>query len=172
MASNRTREPLRGAFIAILAAAIGAGGTLIGNQLASSNARAQLSAQFSHDDSIRQHDSRQNAYAEFISAASQYELDLIRLGVTHADDQKPPSKTEFKEITGDAARLQTLSSEVRVVGSAKAASLAVVVRNALDDIINSALKGEVGPEELVSRANDIEPKIGVFVIAARDELNK
>ncbi len=33
MATNRAREPLRGAFIAILAAAIAAGGTLLGSQL-------------------------------------------------------------------------------------------------------------------------------------------
>ena len=78
MASNRTREPLRGAFIAILAAAIGAGGTLLGNQLASTNARQQVSAQLSHDDSVRQSELRRTAYAKFTAAATHYEIDLAR----------------------------------------------------------------------------------------------
>ena len=68
MASTRTREPLRGAFIAILAAAIAALGTLAGNQLAASNARDQLSVQLSNDASVRQYEAVRDAYTNFISA--------------------------------------------------------------------------------------------------------
>src|SRR5918993_2722747 len=128
MASNRTREPLRGAFIAILAAAIGAGGTLLGNQLASSNAREQVAAQLSHDDSVRQSESRRDAYVNFISGVSEYEIDLQRVVLLSGD--KPPSKRELEELIGDVARLETLSSVVQVVGSAEAAGLAVGIRKA------------------------------------------
>jgi hypothetical protein len=170
MASNRTREPLRGAFIAILAAAIGAAGTLLGNQLASSNAREQVAVQLSHDDSVRQSESRQDAYANFIAGVSEYEIDLERVVLLSGD--KPPSKTDLKELIGDVARLETLSSVVQVVGSAKAAGLAVGIRKALDKILNSALNGDLGPEEILSRANDIEPKLELFAKAARDELRR
>jgi hypothetical protein len=81
MANNRAREPLRGAFIAILAAAIAAGGTLLGSQLANANARQQLSAQLSHEDRVRQYEVRRDAYENFFSTAGQYELDLETVSV-------------------------------------------------------------------------------------------
>ena len=171
MASNRTREPLRGAFIAIVAASIGAGGTLLGNQLASSNARQQLSAQFSHDDSVRQSELRRAVYAKFIAAASQYELDLERVPAIAANKGSLGEK-EFRELTSDAGKLLTVSSEVQVVGSAKAASLAKAVRSDLDDILNLGLSDRLSSEEMNSRANANERKLSLFVSAAHDELNE
>jgi hypothetical protein len=171
MASNRTREPLRGAFIAILAAAIGAGGTLLGNQLASANAGQQLSVQLSHDDSVRQSELRRAVYAKFIAAASQYELDLERVPAIAANKGSLNEK-EFRELTDDGGRLLSVSSEVQVVGSAKAASLAEAVRNDLDDILNLGLSGRLSPEEMNARANANERKLSLFVGAAHDELNK
>jgi hypothetical protein len=170
MATNRAREPLRGAFIAILAAAIAAGGTLLGSQLASANARQQLSAQLSHDDRVRLYEVRREVYSRFISAASQYELDLARVAVLNAE--KGLSVKVFKELTGDGSRLLTVTAEVQVVGSAKAASLAKAVRNDLDDILNLGLNNRLSPEDTLSRANRNEDKLNLFVGGAHDELNK
>jgi hypothetical protein len=170
MATDRAREPLRGAFIAILAAAIAAGGTLLGSQLANANARQQLSAQLSHEDRVRQDEARNDAYANFISAASQYELDLETVAAITAE--KGLSVKDFKELTGDAGRLLTAAAEVQVVGSVKAVSLAKVVRKDLDDILNSGLSNRLSPEDITSRANANERKLIVFAGSAHDELNK
>jgi hypothetical protein len=169
MASNRTREPLRGAFIAILAAAIGAAGTLLGNQLASANTRHTLSVQLDHDDSARLYELRRDVYAKFISAVSQYEVGLIRAAEHSANQQSQSlSETDLKELTGDFAQLQSEWAEVQVVGSTKAAGLATVVRKGLDDILTSE---NLSADEVGSRAQGIEPKLRVFVNAAHDELN-
>ncbi len=168
MASNRMREPLRGAFIAILAAAIGAGGTLAGNAISSANARDQLAAQFAHDDSVRQVDLRRDAYENFITVASRYQSDLVRLAVLAANGQSN-SKTELKALTGDSAQILTLWSEVQVVGSAKAASLALAVRKDLDAITFSP--SDVPPEQIVSKALKTKAKLQLLVNVARVELN-
>jgi len=168
MASNRIREPLRGAFIAILAAAIGAGGTLAGNAIASANAHDQLAAQFAHDDRARQVDLRRDAYENFITAASRYQFDLVRLGILAANGQSN-SNTELKVLTGDSAQILTLWSEVQLVGSAKAASLARAVRNDLDDITFS--RPDLAPEQAVSKALKTKAKLQLFVNVARVELN-
>ena len=167
MAGNRTSEPLRGAFIAILAAAIGAGGTLLGNAIASANARDQLVAQFAHDNRVRQVDLRREVYEKFITAASQYQSDIVRLTVLAAGRQSN-LKTILKVVTGDSAQMLTLLSEVQVVGSANAASLARAVRNDLDDI---AFSDHLSPEQTVDRANKNKDKLQLFVNAVRTELN-
>jgi hypothetical protein len=167
MASNRISGPLQGAFIAIFAAAIGAGGTLAGNAIASANAHDQLVAQLAHDDSVRQLDLRRDAYENFIAAASQYQFDLIRLAVLAANQQSNV-KTELKVLTGDSAHTLTLWSEVQVVGSAKAARLGLAVRTYLDAITFSS---DLGPEQILSRAQKTGPKLQLFVNVARAELN-
>jgi hypothetical protein len=171
MASNRTREPLRGAFIAILAAAIGAAGTLLGNQLASSNAREQVAAQLSHDDSVRHSELRRAAYAKFTAAAIQYERDLVRVTVI-AGSKGSLGEKEFTKLTDDDGRLSTVSADVQVVGSAKAASLAEAVRKDLNEIFNLGLSGRLSGDETIARANADEDKLNLFVRAAHDELNK
>jgi hypothetical protein len=82
------------------------------------------------------------------------------------------NEKEFRELTDDGGRLLSVSSEVQVVGSAKAASLAEAVRNDLDDILNLGLSGRLSPEEMNARANANERKLSLFVGAAHDELNK
>jgi hypothetical protein len=170
MANNRAREPLRGAFIAILAAAIAAGGTLLGSQLANANARQQLSAQLSHEDRVRQYEVRRDAYENFFSAAGQYELDLETVSVLAAEKGGSLSVKDFRELTDDAARLLTVTAEVQVFGSAKAVNLANAVRNDLNDILNSALSDRLSPEDTNKRANANEDKLKLFIAAAHDEL--
>jgi hypothetical protein len=172
MATNRAREPLRGAFIAILAAAIAAGGTLLGSQIASANARQQLSAQLSHDDRVRLYEVRRDVYSRFISAASQYELDLETGSLLAAETGSSLSEKDFRELTDDAARLVTVTSEVQVVGGAKAVSLAKAVRNDLNEILNLVVNDALSPEGTNSRANRNEDKLNLFVGGAHDELNK
>jgi hypothetical protein len=166
MAGNRTHEPLRAAFIAILAAAIGAGGTLAGNAIASANAHDQLAAQFAHEDRVRQVDLRRDAYEKFISTASQYRIDILRL-VTLQEAHQTDRKTVLKVLSTDSAQILTVSAEIQVVGSAKAASLALAVRKDLDAITFSDLP----PEQTIDRAVKTQSRLQLFVDAARVELN-
>ncbi len=167
MAENRRREPLRGAFIAIVAAAIAAGGTLAGNALASANARDQLAAQIEHEDSVRHDDLRRDAYNRFISVASKYEVDLRRFSL--ATTEKEASSTN-QIIATDISEIESVWSEVQLVGSAKAAGLAGAVRDAFDQITNNA--GRMTADEIGLRAQRADPKLRLFINAAREELNK
>jgi hypothetical protein len=167
MADSRRREPLRGALIAIVAAAIAAGGTLAGNALASANARDQLAAQIEHEDSVRQDDLRRDAYKRFISVASKYEVDLRRFSLISTE--KEVSSTN-QTIATDISEIEAVWSEVQLVGSAKAAGLAGTVRDALNQITNNA--GGIDFDEIGLRAQRVEPKIRLFINAAREELNK
>jgi hypothetical protein len=110
-------------------------------------------------------------YAKFIAAASQYELDLERVPAIAANKGSLGEK-EFRELTDDGGRLLTVSSEVQVVGSATAASLAEAVRSDPDKILNLGLSDRLSPEEMNARANANERKLKLFVSAAHDELNK
>ncbi len=168
MAGKRISEPLRGAFIAMAAAAIGAGGTLAGNSLAGANARDQLAAQIEHEDNVRQDDLRRDAYQEFISAASQYQIDLRVVAQIAAAQQRPSTEKDLRDITNDSAQIQIVWSKIEVVGSAKAADLAGGIRKALDDIA----EGGLTPDEIETRAVQIFPMLDRFVEAVRDELNK
>jgi hypothetical protein len=145
---------------------------LLGSQLASANARQQLSAQLSHDDRIRQYEVRRDVYARFISAASQYELDLETDAVIAAEKGSSLSVKDLRELTDDGGRLLAVTSEVQVVGGVKAVSLAKAVRNDLDKILNLVVFGGLSPEDTNSRANANERKLNLFVAAAHDELNK
>jgi hypothetical protein len=167
VADSRRREPLRGALIAIVAAVIAAGGTLAGNAVASANARDQLTAQIEHEDSIRQDDLRRDAYTRFISVASRYEIDLLRFSL--ANTEKEVSSTN-QIVATDYSEIQAAWSEVQLVGSTKAAGLAGAVRGALDQITNKASGMDL--EEIGRRAQRVEPKLRLFINAAREELNK
>ncbi len=167
MASNRISGPLQGAFIAIFAAAIGAGGTLAGNAIASANAHDQLVAQFANDDRVRHHESLRDAYTKFISATSQAEMDVIRVVVHDTQVHRNTTGTEFKELFGDAAQLQFLSADVQVVGSRKAADLAFAVSGYFKDIIGT----DHSTDELFSMASAMEPRLQRLVNVAQDELN-
>src|SRR6266446_6522502 len=148
LATNRTREPLRGALIAILAAAIGAGGTLIGNQLASVNARTQQSAQFTHDDSVRRHESRQGAYTKFTAAAKHAETDLIIVLTHDFQTQQATSPKEFKQVFGDEAKLYAAWSDVQTLGGSKEVALSTEVLDTFDHILQL---NNPSQEELNSR---------------------
>jgi hypothetical protein len=167
MADNRRREPLRGAFIAIVAAAIAAVGTLAGNALASANARDQLTAQIEHEDSVRHDDLRRDAYNRFISVASKYEVDLHRTSL--ASTEKEASSLN-QILATDISEIESVWSEVQLVGSAKAAGLAGAVRDDLDQITKNA--SSMNADEISLRAERAEPKLRLFINAAREELNK
>jgi hypothetical protein len=168
MASTRTREPLRGAFIAILAAAIAALGTLAGNQLAASNARDQLSVQLSYEDSVRQHDAVQDAYTNFIAATSQAKLDALRVLQVDIERQRNTTPAELKEIHADAAQLEALSADIQMIGSRKAASFASAVTKAYDDLVFIPNQSTA---ELHRGALAVQPKLDDFVSNAHAELN-
>jgi hypothetical protein len=167
VATNRTREPLRGAIIAILAAAIGAGGTLIGNQLASVNARTQQRAEFSHDDSARRQESQQGSYTKFTAASKHSETDLIIVLQHDFQTGQPTSEKEFKEVFRDEALLYTAWSDVQTVGSIKAAALATEVLDTFDEILQL---NNPSPKEVNSQLNVFESKLKSFVDASRTSL--
>jgi hypothetical protein len=75
-------------------------------------------------------------------------------------------------LTDDDSRLLAVTSEVQLVGTAKAASLAKAARKDLNAILNSIVLDRSSPEEIISGANANERKLNLFVAAAHDELNK
>jgi hypothetical protein len=167
VADNRRREPLRGAFIAIIAAAIAAAGTLAGNALASANARDQLTAQIEHEDSVRQDDLRRDAYNRFVSVASKYQVDLERFSII-STEKEAISLNQL--VATDLSQIESVWSEVQLVGSIKAASLAGSVRDALDQITRNS--GNVEWADIASKAEQTESKLRLFINAAREELAK
>jgi hypothetical protein len=165
--STKTPEPLRGAFIAILAAAIAALGTLAGNQLAASNARDQLSVQLSYDDRVRQHEALRDAYTNFISATSQAKLDALRVLQVDIELQRNTTATELKELHADAAQLEALWADILMIGSRKAAGFASAVTKAYDALV---LTPNQSAEELHKGTLALQPKLDAFVSNARAEL--
>lgn len=165
MVGNSKREPLRGALIAVIAAAIGAGGTLAGNSLAAVNARDQLRIQLEDEERVRQHDARRDAYQGLISVASEYQVDLLRVASEAIEEDRNSTPEENAEIAGDVAQLQSAWGEVQLVGSAQAADLAEDLRTTLNDYAS----GGNSNEELLDVAN--LPELVDFIDAAREELN-
>ena len=168
MASNRRWEPLWAALIAILAAAIGAGGTLAGNHLANVHARTQLAAQLTHDDRARQADVRRKAYSGFISAVSEYQNDLLR-EVDNLGDPPKPTAAQINEITADSAQLLAVWAEIQLVSGAKVTVLATKVREALDAVFQ--LDPLTKEKIRFIAEKDSEDKLDSFLFAAREELN-
>jgi hypothetical protein len=163
MARNGTSEPLRGALIAVVAAAIGAGGTLVGNSLAAENAREQLAVQLVHDDRVREHDARRDAYQRFIFVASDYELDLVRLIAKGAEDTEA-----IDSLIPKLTQLQTALGEVQLAaGRGEATGLAKAVFDELD-----MATGEGGSPSVEEVTSTVGPLLGDFIEAARAELNR
>ena len=151
MARARTSEPLRGAFIAIIAAAIGALGTLGGNALSNANAQNLLK----HDDEVRQDDLRLDAYSEFTSVATGY---VIRLETGRTGGS-------------DVLEIVAASGNVQLVGSRGAANQAFEIQQALIRITNGVLSRDLDLEEAKKGAKETEPLISTFVDLASAELN-
>jgi hypothetical protein len=160
MASDRTREPLRGALIAIVAAAIGALGTLGGNALSTANARALLE----NENEVRQEDLRRDAYEGFVTAATKLVLEIQAVSVTEKGDFSA-FKRDYLEV------IETLSA-VRLVGSREAAGLAYTIA---DDLIKlgNGLNDGLDPVEARDRAGVIatEKLYGDFVSTGIEELS-
>jgi len=120
--ADRNRRPLRGASIAILAAAIGSFGSLIGVVVASANAPADVRAQLDHEDQVRLFDLRRDAYQRFISVATQYVLDV------------QAGRVDESTTIRDTHELLAASSEIHLVGSNDAALDAEDVTGALIEV--------------------------------------
>jgi len=171
MASDRARDQLRGAFIAIVAAVIEAAGTLVGGALANANAREQLSAQFSHEDTVRQYESRRDAYEKFIAATSQARMDLIILA-GQVENSQSTSPREQQLVLGHYAQLATLASGVQIVGSRKAAALASLILMTFEQLFRSNLGSKEAAKEIESTADAVEAARVHFARTVGDELNK
>jgi hypothetical protein len=171
MASDRARDQLRGAFIAIVAAVIAAAGTLVGGALANANAREQLSAQFSHEDTVRQYESRRDTYEKFIAATSQARADLLILA-GQVENNQSTSLRQQEKVLGHYAQLATLASGVQIVGSRKVAELALLILKTYEQLFRSNLGPKEAAKEIGSTADDVEAARVRFAKAAGDELNK
>ncbi len=159
MVSQRTPEPLRGAFIAIVAAAIGTGGTLAGNAIANANASHNLTTQIGHEDQTRQADLRREAYAEFVSVATRYIIDIQ----TDVNNQSA-ARADLHDIIA-------AYSEIRFVGSLEVARLAAKIWHDLNDITIDFFNGDVGPGSANHRAETVAIMVlNRFVPAGRKDL--
>ena len=161
MVSRRMSEPLRGAFIAVVAAAIGTGGTLAGSAIATANASHNLTTQIRHEDQIRQADLRRVAYAKFVSVATRYIID-IQIDVS---DQSA-ARADLHDVIA-------AYSEIQLVGSQEAAQLAITIWQDLNEISNDFNDGKVdqaGANGRASAAADMMFKH--FVPVGRKDVNR
>ena len=161
MVSERMPEPLRGAFIAIVAAAIGTGGTLAGNAIATANASQNLTTQIGHEDQTRQADLRREAYAEFVSVATRYIIDIQ----TNVNKQSA--------VRADVHDIIAAYSAIRFVGSPEAARLAEQIWLDLNGITNDFYSGHENPGGANDRAESVfEMVLKRFVPAGRMDLSR
>ena len=161
MVSRRMPDPLRGAFIAVVAAAIGTGGTLAGSAIATANASHNLTTQIRHEDQIRQADLRRDAYAKFVSVAIRYIIDIQ----TNVSDQST-ARADLHDVVA-------AYSEIQLVGSPEAAQLAVKIGQELIDITNKFYNGKVYQDGASSRAGAAADMVrDDFVPVARTDVNR
>jgi hypothetical protein len=161
MARSRTSEPLRGAFIAIIAAAIGAGGSLAANAMANANAQRTLDRQIANEDRIRRDDLRRDAYQGFVSEATTFVIDL------QAEPAVPKSKSIF---TADLNELIASESAVRLVGSPDAAQEATAIREDLNMLMNNA--PSMAREDVGEQAEQTFSSVQEFVDLGSKELHE
>jgi hypothetical protein len=95
-------------------------------------------------------------------------MDLIRVLLQDKSTGKSTTEEELKIVLGDNAQVTALCANVQVLGSTKAATLAVAVRDAFDSIVTS---DNLSIDQLLSRADGINLKVRAFVDAAHDDLN-
>ncbi len=161
MVSERMPEPLRGAFIAIVAAAIGTGGTLAGNAIATANASHNLTTQIGHEDQTRQADLRRAAYAEFVSVATRYIIDIQ----TNVKNQSA--------ARADVHDIIAAYSAIRFVGSPEAARLAEKIWHDLNGITNDFHNGDEDERGANDRAQTVANTVlNRFVPAGRKDLSR
>jgi hypothetical protein len=184
MADNRRSEPLRGAFIAIVAAAIAAGATLAGNYLASVNARDQLrTLRVATLTPQRQQPQAGTAVREQVVVRRPLTAQIEHEDSVRRDDLRRDAYNGFisaaskyeadlrrfsfittereasslgQTIATDVSQIESVWSEVQLFGSAKAAGLAGTVRDAFDQITNNF--NNMGWDEIALRARRADPK--------------
>jgi hypothetical protein len=161
MVGRRMPEALRGAFIAVVAAAIGTGGTLAGSAIATANASHNLTIQIRHEDQTRQADLRRVAYANFVSVATRYIIDI-------QIDVSDPSTAR-----ADLHDVIAASSEIQLVGSLEAAQLATKIGQDLNGITNDFHDGKVDQAGANGRATAaFQMTFDRFVPVARTDVNR
>jgi hypothetical protein len=161
MVSRRMPGPLRGAFIAVVAAAIGTGGTLAGSAIATANASHNLTTQIRHEDQTRQADLRRDAYAKFVSVATRYIIDIQ----IDASDRSA-LHTDLHDIIA-------AYSEIQFVGSREAAQLAGKIWQDLNDITNDFNDSKVNQDGANHRASAAaRVTIDRFVPVGRKDVNR
>src|SRR6266508_3914175 len=117
MADVRPREAWKGAYIAIIAAAIGSFGSLIGVVVASSNARHNIERQLSDAHEVRQADLRREVYEGFASAAGKYLIDLEFTVTADVQAGRSTTESELRTIFDDFYGMDIALSNVRLVGT-------------------------------------------------------
>ena len=167
MASERAQDSLRGAVIAIVAAAIGALGSLGGTYLANDNARSQLASQLAHEDMVREANVRRDVYKRFIVAVHEFESDLG--DVSLATEQKRFPKLA-KELAQDSVRVNTVSTELLLVGSARASELAIRITDKLNR--TSASVPRLSQSEINHLKEDAHGDLNKFLDVVLDETKK
>ncbi len=161
MVSRRMPELQRGAVIAVVAAAIGTGGTLAGSAIATANASHNLTIQIRHEDQTRQADLRRDAYAKFVSVATRYIIDIE----TDVSDQRA-AKTDIHDVVA-------AYSEIHFIGSSEAAQLAEKIGLELNAITNDFMDGKVGRAGAHDRAEAaVDVMLNRFVPVGRNDVNR
>ena len=161
MVSRRMPDALRGAFIAVVASAIGTGGTLAGSAIATANASHNLTTQIRHEDQTRQADLRRDAYAKFVSVATRYIIDIE----TDVSDQRA-AITDIHDIIAAI-------SEIHFIGSLEAAQLAEKIGKDLNKISNDFHGGKVGQAGAYARAQaDADVMFNRFIPVGRTDVNR
>jgi len=162
--AERPSKALRGASIALVAAAIGSIGSLVGVFVANSNARDNLAAQLEHEDDMRLFDLKREAYQEFFVTAVNFLFDTeaFLLGEEGALD-KQTARHKFRKLVAAA-------SGIYLIGTADAALNA---QSVVGDF--SLMVGQQGVD--LSRDNvarvweDADHDIEVFMNDANNELS-
>jgi hypothetical protein len=171
--NGRTREWARGPLIAIVAAAIGSLGSLIGVVVANSNATHGLQTQLSHEDRVRKEDLRREAYERFVTSANTYLIDLERIVTADALADRNPTEAELKTIFDDHNHTQVALSATQFVGSEKAHKSGKVVLDKLDGLLNALSNGSLSVDDqkgMDTAEKSILDAMDAFVTLGRDEL--
>ena len=167
MAREGTSDSVKGAAIAIIAAAIGALGSLGGSYLANDNARQQLSLQIAHETAVRQVDLRRDAYKRFIVVANEYQSDLQDILPAIKEKRFPKLA---REIDNDSVRIHTAYSEIQLVGSEEAARQAQPVLLGLDKA--GRPPGRASEGSLRSEVEATNVVLQRFIDTVREEMNR
>jgi hypothetical protein len=156
-------DRLSNASIAIIAAALGALGTLGGTYLANSNTEHITSIQARHDESVRQSDLARGAYIAFINAYEQYRDDVLT--VRDEMEQGGASDSTIVKSNANLVRLYSALDQMKIVGHKRPLALA---QRTADTIANWDI--DTKAKELDRMAEKADTILNQFVSSARSNL--